>query len=164
MPGSRIGDRAKSLSPKTIARIEAGLRKYGPEPYLTVNREGTRNIAVRTAPVPTVVAAPNAIGLVVPVQGRDGKQATATHEPMRTMTTRAETALVVPSGGTWRESATSTGEPFGAVTTRETDALVVPYYGSARAASSTDGPIGTLTTKDRYGVAFITELRGGRSD
>jgi DNA (cytosine-5)-methyltransferase 1 len=162
-PGQRIGDRTKPLSPKTISRIEAGLRKYGPSPYLTVNREGVRNLPVQQAPMPTIVAAPNAIGLVVPVEGRDGKEARPSVEPMRTMTCRAETALVVPAGGTWRDTATSAADPFGAVTTRETDALVVPYYGTGVARPVEDA-MPTMATIDTAGVAFIAELRGGSSD
>jgi DNA (cytosine-5)-methyltransferase 1 len=43
LPGERIGDRGRPLAPKTLARIEAGLRKYArPEPrsFLTVHRGG----------------------------------------------------------------------------------------------------------------------------
>lgn len=61
-PGQRIGDRAKPLAEKTIARIRAGLRRY-------------------------------ARPLAVPVEGRDGKEARAVDEPLRTMTTRNETGL-----------------------------------------------------------------------
>lgn len=174
MPGLRIGDRTKPLSVKTIARIEAGLRKYG-DRALTFEARGNtfarlgadgRPVYARAWPVdqPTAtLTTTETRALVVPVEGREGKQARSTDEPMRTMTARAETALVVPTGGTWREGAISAAEPFAAVTTRETDALVVPYYGSSQSASSADEPIGTLTTKDRYGVAFIAELRGGGS-
>lgn len=35
--GTRIGDRAKPLSPKTIKRIEYGLKKYGSQPMQIVN-------------------------------------------------------------------------------------------------------------------------------
>jgi DNA (cytosine-5)-methyltransferase 1 len=108
MPGQRIGDRVKPLSAKTVARIEAGLRKYAGQP-LTFEARG--NTFVRTGPDGRPVYArawpvsePTATltttetrALVVPVEGRDGKQAQHTGEPMRTMTTRAETALVVPS-------------------------------------------------------------------
>jgi DNA (cytosine-5)-methyltransferase 1 len=174
MPGLRIGDRAKPLSPKTIARIEAGLRKYGSamtfeargHTFVRTGADG-RPVYARAWPIdqPTAtLTTTETRALVVPVEGREGKQARSTSEPMRTMTARAESALVVPSGGTWREDAISAGEPFAAVTTRETDALVVPYYGSSQSASSADEPLGTLTTKDRYGVAFIAELRGGGSN
>ncbi|TLW89215.1 DNA cytosine methyltransferase [Saccharomonospora piscinae] len=73
-------------------------------------------------------------GLLVPVEGRDGKQATHVATPMRTQTARHETALVVP------------------------------YYGTAETARPASEPVGALTTHDRYGLAFIAELRGGGSD
>ncbi len=160
MPGQRIGDRAKPLSPKTMARIEAGLRKYGTEPYLTINREGTRNRPV-AHPMSTIVAAPNAIGLVVPVEGRDGKQAAPTTVPMRTATARAETALVVPYYGA-SEAAQPSSKPLGTLTTRDRYALVVPSGGTWRENAIHDTePFGTVTTRETDGVAFIAELRGG---
>lgn len=103
LEGVRIGDRAKPLAVKTMARIQAGIDRYW-------------------AP------------LLVPVEGRDGKQAQPVSAPSRTMTTRNETGLLVPCGGTWRENAAPTDEPISTRTTRETD-----------------------------GLAFIAELRGGGS-
>lgn len=60
--GQRIGDRAKPLAAKTLARIQAGIDRYW-------------------AP------------LLVPVEGRDGKQAAPLGQPARTMTTRSETGM-----------------------------------------------------------------------
>jgi len=167
MPGQRIGDRVKPLSPKTMARIEAGLRKYGSDAYLTVNRGGPfaahRNIDV-SSPVPTIVASPNPIGLVVPVEGRDGKQAMPAGEPMRTLTTRAETALVVPYYGS-QTTARSAGEPMPTMGTVDTAALVVPSGGTwNESAYPVSDPFRTQTTREHEGVAFIAELRGGGSD
>jgi DNA (cytosine-5)-methyltransferase 1 len=71
--------------------------------------------------------------LVVPVEGREGKAAAPLEVPMRTQSTRAETALVVP------------------------------YYGTAVAHRANE-PLHTVSTRDRFGVAFIAELRGGGSD
>ena len=72
--------------------------------------------------------------LLVPVEGRVGKQAAPVDLPSRTMTTRNETGLLVPCGGTWRENAAPIEEPISTRTTRETD-----------------------------GLAFVAELRGGGS-
>lgn len=101
--GQRIGDRAKPLAAKTLARIQAGIDRYW-------------------AP------------LLVPVEGRDGKQAAPVDQPVRTMTTRSETGFLVPTGGTWRDRATALADPAPTRTTREND-----------------------------GLAFIAELRGGGS-
>lgn len=95
MPGSRIGDRAKPLSSKTILRIEAGLKKYGSS--MVVPSGGTWNETAQPASWPMRTrTARESDALVVPVEGREGKQARSASEPMRTMTARAETALVVP--------------------------------------------------------------------
>lgn len=112
LKGRRIGDRAKPLADKTLARIRAGLERYQ-RPAL------------------------------IPVEGRDGKLALPVDHPLRTMTTRNETALMVPpmlvpAGGTWNDSPTTVDVPMRTRTTRDTEALVVP--------------------------PFITELRGGSSD
>ncbi len=62
MLGQRIGDRAKPLAAKTMARIQAGIEKYW-----------------------------SFEALAVPVEGRDGKQARPADDPLRTMSTRNET-------------------------------------------------------------------------
>ena len=64
-------------------------------------------------------------GLLIPVEGRDGKRAAAVEEPMRTQTTRNETGLLVP------------------------------YYSSSETAKPTSDPIGTLTTVDRYALVTL---------
>lgn len=118
--GQRIGDRARPLAAKTVARIEKGIERYWSD-------------------------------LLVPVEGRDGKDAQPTGKPARTQTTRNETGvafiaelrgggstarpvsdplctvtasgthhgLVVPSGGTWNEDARPTSDALRALTTRE---------------------------------------------
>ncbi|MCZ2837170.1 DNA cytosine methyltransferase [Modestobacter sp. VKM Ac-2985] len=144
MPGQRIGDRAKPLSAKTLARIEAGLIRYAGQALTFEARGNTfvrtgadgRPVYARAWPVsePTAtLTTTETRALVVPVEGRDGKQVQAAAEPMRTMTTRSETALVVP------------------------------YYGSQREAVPAGRPMPTMGTVDTAGVAFIAELRGGGS-
>lgn len=154
--GQRIGDRDKPLAEKTMARIRAGLEKYGPA-RLSVD-------AVRGAQILTPVdSEPHRTqttsytrGLLVPVEGRLGKEAQTIEQAMRTQTTRNETALLVPAGGTWNDDARPVTDPMRALTTRDAHALLMPYYGSSKPQSVRE-PIGTLTTVDRY--AMIT-LRG----
>ncbi|HEY6115971.1 MAG TPA: DNA cytosine methyltransferase [Candidatus Dormibacteraeota bacterium] len=103
--GQRIGDRVRPLQPKTLARIEAGLRKY-------------------TRPV-TLEAAGNTF------ERRPGVRSWPVDEPLKTLHTTASKALacppmLVPSGGTWNESAQPVTMPMRARTTRETEAVVVP--------------------------------------
>jgi DNA (cytosine-5)-methyltransferase 1 len=79
LPSQRIGDRRVPLRPKTIARIEAGLRRY-------------------TRPVPPTTGA--GVGtcppLLVPSGGTWNDDATTVDEPMRTRTTRETEAVLVP--------------------------------------------------------------------
>ncbi|HZD15679.1 MAG TPA: DNA cytosine methyltransferase [Pseudonocardiaceae bacterium] len=179
LPGQRIGDRAKPLSPKTLARIQAGLERYArpmtfeargntfvrtdpdgtprycrawpvDQPTATLTTSETRALVTpfitnhrggpgdyRTSPVnahlPTVTASGNHLGLVVPVEAREGVRARSARQALRTQTARLQ------------------------------DALVVPYYGTG-VAHPTDRPLPTVTTVDGAGVAFIAELRGGHSD
>jgi DNA (cytosine-5)-methyltransferase 1 len=130
--GQRIGDRAEPLAGNTLDRIRVGLARYWTGP------------------------------LLVPDEGRTGKYATPVAWPMRTQTTRNETALLVPAGGTWNDAAAPVTAPFRARTTSEAEALVVPYYGTG-VARPAGQPLGALSTRDRFGVAFIAELRGGGS-
>lgn len=65
--------------------------------------------------------------MLIPVEGRPGKKARPASESFRTLTCRNETGLLMP------------------------------YYGASKSATTTDKPMGTLTTVERY--ALIT-LRG----
>src|SRR6266545_6105893 len=123
-------DRVKPLSGKTMARIEAGLRRFGSHSHLTVFPSGQpRPIGGPAPQFVTVVADGSNHALVVPVEGRDGKQAQLVSAPMRTQTARAETALVVPYYGA-ADSARPATVPLGALTTRDRYALVVPSGGT----------------------------------
>ncbi|MGW9397281.1 DNA cytosine methyltransferase [Streptomyces sp. NPDC055642] len=99
IPGQRIGDRAKPLADKTLARIEAGLKKFARPVPMMVPAGGTwRDAAVSVGePMPARTTRENDAlmvpPLMVPVEGRDGKSATSAHAPLRAMTTRNETGL-----------------------------------------------------------------------
>lgn len=64
-------------------------------PFIATMR-GQSGCHPATEPLTSISAGGGHHGLLVPVEGRDGKVAALTAEPMRTMTTRNETALVVP--------------------------------------------------------------------
>ena len=146
LPGQRIGDRAKPLADKTLARIEAGIRRYA-RPAL-VPAGGTWNDTARTVEEPmrarttrdneAVVVPP----LLVPVEGRDGKDAVPATSHMRTQTTRNETGVaVVPP-------------------------MIVPLRTHATAAP-VESPLKTVvagcTALATVVPPFIAELRGGGS-
>jgi DNA (cytosine-5)-methyltransferase 1 len=97
IPGQRIGDRAKPLAEKTLARIEAGLKRFA-QPTMVPAGGTWRNAATSVLnPMPARTTRENdalAIPpLMVPVEGRDGKAAATAHRPLRAQTARNETGL-----------------------------------------------------------------------
>ncbi|OMI34447.1 DNA cytosine methyltransferase [Streptomyces sparsogenes] len=99
IPGQRIGDRAKPLAAKTLARIQAGLEKFARPVPMMVPAGGTwRNEAASVLdPMPTRTTRENdglaVPPLLIPVEGRDGKEANSANLPLRTQTARNETGL-----------------------------------------------------------------------
>jgi DNA (cytosine-5)-methyltransferase 1 len=171
LPGQRIGDRAKPLADKTLARIRAGLEKYA-KPIMVPAGGTWRNDATPvTDPMPTRTTRENdgiAIPpLLIPVEGRDGKEATPATAPLRTQTARNETGLAwlpfiteLRGGGSDARpilealgTVTAGGGHHGLVAQRGIDweTLLVPYYGNGHARPARE-PIGTLSTRDRYAV------------
>lgn len=154
IPGTPIGERPRGLAPKTLARVRAGLKDF---------------VRPVTFPSGGGIAVPP---LLVPVEGRKGKEARTVEAPMRTQTTRNETGLawlpfIVPlRGGGDSERArpitvplhtvTANGNHHGLVTmpfsdTVRWDSLLVPYYGNGTARHVAE-PVGTITTKDRWAL------------
>jgi DNA (cytosine-5)-methyltransferase 1 len=72
IPGQRIGDRTRPLAAKTLARIQAGITRFA------------HPIDGHRLQIPP---------LMVPVEGRDGKEANTALAPLRTQTARNETGL-----------------------------------------------------------------------
>jgi len=130
LPGQRIGDRDKPLSPKTIARIEAGLRRYAH------------------------------LAQVVPAGGTWNDHAYPVTGPLRAQTTRETQGLLVPLEGRVGVEALPSWFPLRTQTTRHQTGLVVPYYSKGN-ASPVGRPLPTQSTVDRFGLAFLTQLRGG---
>jgi len=119
--------------------------------------------------------------LLVPVEGREGKSAASVTGPLRTQSTRNETALVIPlrnhgvakpvtrtidtvsaegnhhalvmrNNEGGAEMSTPVTEELRTLTTAGHQSLLVPYYSASLTAKPTDEPHGTLTTGDRYGL------------
>jgi DNA (cytosine-5)-methyltransferase 1 len=171
-PGQRIGDRAKPLSAKTLARIQAGLARYAGRAFGTVHRGGPGEVRTYdvAAALPALCASGNHHGLsipgpgLVPAGGTWNRSADPVTVPARARTARENQALLVPVEGREHVHARPASGPMRAQTTRLQDALVVPYYTGTGAAVPADRPLPTLTTVDTAGLAFLTELRGGSSD
>lgn len=162
-PGERIGDRDKPLSDKTIARIRAGLERYGrPMTFEATGNTFARPGYARAWPVdwPTATLTTSQTrALLVPSGGTWNEAAQSVGEPMRARTCTENEGLLVPVEGRDGLRAAPACEPLRTQTARHETALVVPYYRTGRAQPVAE-PMPTLTTVDRAGVAFIAELRG----
>ncbi|GAA0453860.1 DNA cytosine methyltransferase [Streptomyces sp. NPDC046215] len=167
IPGQRIGDRAKPLADKTIARIQAGLKKFAKPMVVPAGGTWRDTGTSLDQPMPTRTTRENdglAIPpLLIPVEGRDGKEPASAHQPLRTQTARNETGLAwlpfiaeLRGGGSIARSAaealatvTASGNHHGLVTP-DIPAMVMRNNGSKgdggeHCTSATD-PLRTLTT------------------
>ncbi|MFC7622456.1 DNA cytosine methyltransferase [Microlunatus sp. GCM10028923] len=166
------------IAPKTRARIAAGIARYwGPFSAEvaghTYDAADPRHPAYgrpdgyyRAWPTSEVLKTLHTIdskALLVPVEGRDGKEARSADAAMRTMTTRNETGVLMPfiaelrGGGS---DARPAAEPLATVTASGNHhGLVVPAGGTWNDdARSTDEALRTLATRDAY--AMVTAYYG----
>ena len=197
--GERIGDRKKPLAVKTMLRVEKAIDRYWRPIIVTAagnTYDGitTGSSYLRARPVDDVLPTQNTTAsealaippLLIPVEGREGKAGASANEPLRTQSTRNETAVVVPlrnhgvaklatqpidtvsANGNHHalimrnntggaEMTTPVTEPIRTLTTGGHQSLLVPYYGQGD-AKPTSEPVGTLTTVDRYAVAEGSNL------
>ena len=163
LPGTSIFGRKRPLSPTTIARIAAGLRKFGgpaAEPFL-VMLYGTGKARSVDDPCPTVTAGGGHIGLCEPfiAELRGGKTASSIDDPISTVTTKgAHHALVEPFVVQMNHSKDvprSVDSPMATVTATSADfALVEPFLIGAGGPTgsgkprSVDDPMGTVMTEN----------------
>ncbi|MEU3492204.1 DNA cytosine methyltransferase [Kitasatospora cineracea] len=180
LPGRRIGDGkpTRAFTPyaaATVERIRAGIRKYGAPLLAPAGGTWRTEATPLTDPAPTRTTRENdgvaVPPLLVPTEGRDGKAAGPAGEPMRTQTARNETGVAwLPfiaelRGGSSDArpvldalaTVTASGNHHGltlppAAGTVDWSALLTPYYGTGTARPVGE-PVGTLTTRDRYGLA-----------
>lgn len=181
LTGTRIGDRAKPLAPKTIARIKAGIARYWAPFHLEAGgnqydaadpkhpRHGQPDAYYRAWPIEEylrVLHSSESKALVVPVEGRDGKQARSAGESLRTLTTRAETALAMMpflaelrGGGSDARSAL---QALGTITAGGNHHGLVMTNNHQNRARMTEEALPTLTTANTQALLqpFILERRG----
>jgi DNA (cytosine-5)-methyltransferase 1 len=176
--GQRIGDRKKPLVEKTMARIRAGLERYGnhPDPFLSLMRSGrARNYPVTdtlqtltTEGAGHCVVDPHPEALVLDsVRGSNIISSAA--QPLATQTTSYTRSLLVPVEGREGKVAQPVEDVMRTQTTRnETGVLMPPapaasssllmeYYGTG-VMHPTSKAIPTISTTDRF--AMITTMRG----
>lgn len=163
--GQLIGERAKPLAAKTRARIAAGIARYWLDPFLMDRRFEYRVRGVDD-PLSTLTANDTSKALLVPVEGRDGKDARAAWQPHRTQTTRHETGLVTGApfiaelrgGGS---DARTTDEPLATFAANGTHhGLVVPYYSRSTSGQPITEPLGTIATHDHHALLMRNNTGG----
>lgn len=142
LPGQRIGDRARPLAVKTMARIEAGLRRHTVGALPLARHRWTTT----TGSMKAGFHQPEA--LLVAVEDRDGNARSA-GLPLRTLTTHDETALVVALRN--HNTAKTTWEPFDTFAAGGQHHALVMRNNTARGdagqmCTTVDEPLRTLTT------------------
>lgn len=106
-------------------------------------------------PLPSLVAGGMHASLLVPVEGREGVSARPSAAPMRTQSTRSETALVLDRRGEYRIR--PAGAPLSAVTANETTkALVVPLRNHGVAKPS-ELPIDTVAASGNHHALVVRQ-------
>lgn len=148
LPGQRIGDRAKPLAPKTVARIQAGLKKYARP--IVVPAGGTwRSDATSVGePMPTRTTRENdgiaCPPFLVPLRFGRNRSIRADTEPL---------ATVVADGGNHGVAVPP---------------LLIPVEGrEGKEPAPAHAPMRTQTARNETGLAwlpYMVELRGGSSD
>jgi DNA (cytosine-5)-methyltransferase 1 len=170
LPGTSIFSRKKDLAPATLARIEAGLRKFGgasAEPFLVILRNHQAGMSIHD-PVPTITTSGAHVALCQPYitqfngnRDRDLSRGIATDEPLPTVTAGGnrfgivEPFIIPLNHGAKDFRSHSIHEPYPTITSVDAWAKVEPflvhYYGTGDAASLSE-PTATITTKDRFGL------------
>ena len=146
--GKSIFDRKKPLAEATQKRIANGIRKYiidNPDPYIVTDKraiafliqyhgetkEGDSRGQLLTEPIKTIDTS-NRYGLVTAF-----------------VTKFYKTGVGQGLDGPLHTITTSTGH-FGLVS-----AFLIKYYGSGGSCQRADIPLGTITTKDRFGLVNV---------
>lgn len=190
IPSKSIFERKRPLSKNTMARIIAGLQKFGGpqiEPFLVVLRNncGARSLLGQqskssprsaTKPVPTI-ATHGAVALVEPfVVGAGGPTGAgrprSTREPLGTVLADDHRALVEPflvSAGGPKVAARPVSQPANTVLTRDHMALVstaiVPFHGERKNQParnhSVDEPMPVVTGNHGLAQAFLVTVNHG---
>lgn len=170
LPGERIGDRAKPLAAKTVARIEAGLRRYASHPFITVHRGGPADVRTTSMrePLKTLTASGNHLGSVMPPPFltllRSGRPRTIDVDgPLATVVADGSNhalvePMLVPAGGTWNDAAASVAEPFRTRTTRDTEALVVPLRNNNSAKLAALAPLDAVVAAGNHHALVMRNM------
>lgn len=181
--GESIFTRKRPLKPNTLRRIEAGLKKFGGEPFLAILRgtdpsqEGSWAKPV-SEPLGTLTAGGGHMALcepfVIPMEHSGRQPVRSTDQPLPTITTAragsfglCEPFVVnVAHEGADEARCKSVDEPLSTIPAghRGELALCEPfltkYYGTAL-ARSVDVPLDTVTVRERFALCEPVQARGG---
>ena len=171
LPAERLADRARPLSPKTMARIREGLRRYGTgSPLMHRNNSGGAEMSTPvTEPMRTLTTAghqslltPREAALIEAAgntydmasgSGNRYLRAWPVSDPLRTLHGTASKALLVPVEGRDGKQAASVEAPMRTQTTRNETGLLVPSGGTwHETAYPVDDPMRTVTTRENHGL------------
>lgn len=165
LAGESIFNRKRPLSPNTMARIFAGLKKYCLLPFIVPNfgeREGQqpRTHSIES-PLPTVTSRGAGV-LVQPfiVEFHNNQNARSVDEPLSTILTRGHHALCEPFvlGQQSQAAPRSVDQPLPTIATDGAIALVQPFIigaGGPRGAQeprSVDEPMPTILIDDHHAL------------
>jgi len=180
MKGESIFSRKKPLSPNTMKRIMAGLKKFGGKAFV-LGQQSCASPRDVDQPIPTVAGA-GAISFIEPfvIQMDMGGRIQPISEPLNTITSADARALVEPflvvmrgtSAQQLNSSSRSVDEPVPTLCAQaEHVALAEPFLieyhggnGSERRTKSLDEPLPTQTTANRFGLCepFIIPVNHGK--
>lgn len=176
LPGKRIGDRSRPLSPRTIARIEYGLKKYWSQPQVVSTRytSGVRH-RVRDAagqPLPTQPTETSCAFLTPPALITTNRGQSKAHSGLDPLTTQSQMinhGVVMPFIVEYNRTGKARGvdQPLSTILTSGNHHAVVTddamssflsyYYGNAQASHISE-PAGTFSTNDR--MALVNHKNG----
>jgi DNA (cytosine-5)-methyltransferase 1 len=175
--GESIYTRKRPLSPATLARIYAGLRKFCGLPFIVPQLSGGANRDL-DQPVPTITTTSRGIGLCEPyiVVLRNNGDARSIDEPLAAICANGQhQALCQPFIVELRngQDARSLDEPLSTIVTKGIHhAICQPFLigaGGPQGAgrpSSVDAPLGTILTDDHKALIqpYIVPLNHGKND
>lgn len=181
--GTSIFNRKRSLSPNTIRRIEAGLRKFSGidvdlKPFL-VKLYGTSDASDIESPVPTVTGGGNHLGIaepfILPKEGiMGGNKPRSVDDPAQTVVPHHGLGYIVQPfllGQQTPAAPRSTDDPVPTVAGKGAIALVqlfiAEYHGgpsSKDRIKTVDDPLPTQTCEPRFGLAQPFMMSAGGPD
>jgi DNA (cytosine-5)-methyltransferase 1 len=169
--GTPLHLRAKPLCPRTLDRLEYGIRRYWgemAEPYIVILRGQSKTRDIHQ-PIPTLTAGGGHLGLVCPIDNGSNKGGCLlADEPLSTIVTKERHSLAVPLVAGKHSNSQYCPADTAPMPTLSTESgpnvaspLLVNYYGTGIAVPTDARPMPTVTTKARFGLLVPHELAIG---